>query len=153
MKGVVGEIINSIGATLIVLIILLVTLSGVANVFNDKRGETALAIMGLRNTIVHTSLAENGFAIYNTPENEKYAVEIAGSDISVKYADDGIGLANSQPRLKMSHYTADLKPATLIGSSFCVIKKKDPDIGCEPFVEVCVKGAACCNAAFEESVC
>ncbi|MBU4246381.1 MAG: hypothetical protein KKE71_05025, partial [Nanoarchaeota archaeon] len=69
MKGIVGNVINGIGALLIVVVILVFALSTTANVFADKRGETELAIMGLRNTIVQISVAENGIAIYKLPND------------------------------------------------------------------------------------
>jgi len=153
MKGVVGEVINGIGALLIVLVILVLALSGVANVFADKRGETALAIMGVRNTIVQISLTESGIAIYETPGKENYTLEIDGTDIYVQYSGDAPTLSYMRPKLKMSHYTPDLKPAVIEGARFCIMTKKDPAKACKQFVDVCLEGAACCTAASEKSVC
>ncbi|MBU4300507.1 MAG: hypothetical protein ABIF85_06470 [Nanoarchaeota archaeon] len=155
MKGIVGNVINGIGALLIVVVILVFALSTTANVFADKRGETELAIMGLRNTIVQISVAENGIAIYKLPNDENYTVEIDEDSIQVQYSGDAITIEALTPKLKMSHYTAELKQiiTPIEARAFCVIKKKDPADSCRPFVEVCVQGTACCNAVFQESFC
>ena len=135
-------------------ILLVFALSTTANVFVDKRGETELAVMGIRNTIVQISVTENGLAIYRMPNNENYTVEIDSEKIRVQYSGDAITLEDLKPKLNMSHYTPDLKqPLSLEAAAFCVVTKKDPADSCKPFVEVCVEGDGCCSAVFEKNLC
>lgn len=152
MKGSVEATIYGIAALLIVLVLIIFAASGASKIFLDKRGETELAAMGIRNAIVQISLTENSLATYVVPGNEKYTVEVDETSVHVQYAGDT--LPGMKPKITMSHYTSELRqPATLTGPVFCIVKKKDPDNACKPFVEICVEGDACCRTVFDKSVC
>ncbi len=143
--------VSIIGVILIMVIVLLFATKSSGKIFDDKRGETELAVMGVRNAIVHISLLDNGKTIYKMPGNGEYSVEIDDAEIRVQYA--GQTLPDLRPEITIQHYTPQVKPAALTGSELCIVARKYADAECVQAVEVCLPNQACCSSAFEETVC
>lgn len=150
LKGVSAAV-SMIGGLIIFVIVLIFATKSTGNVFDDKRGETELTAMGIRNTIVLVSLTDNGKAIYSLSGKGEYSVNIDNTKIKVQYL--GQTLPTLRPEITIRHYTPRVKPAALAGSEFCIVSRKDTGAGCGQVVEVCLQGDACCSSAFQKTVC
>ena len=150
MKGVSWAF-GALGALLIVVIILFFATKGTGNVFADKRAETEIAAMGLRNAIIQASLTENGKVISTMPGNDEYSLSIDSEKTNIQYA--GQTTPSYKPLITMRHYTAGVNPASLTGKEFCIVNKKNPDDGCKYIIEICLPDDACCKNSFESAIC
>lgn len=151
MKKGANFAVTGMGLLLISVILLIFAQKATGEVFSDKRAETEVAAMGIRNTMLHATLTENSKAIYSMPKNDEYVVELDPELISVHYG--GITTPEYSPKISMRHYLSNTVANKITASEICIVNRKDASEGCKPVIEICRPDETCCSSALQNTVC